>query len=58
MKTIAVAPKAADLDPVERSAAAMIKQSDSPAAEIINKGRLPKRSTVCDILRVDENDKT
>lgn len=44
--TIAVAPYAADLDPVDKSIDARMKQTDKPLADIISKGRRPKRSTV------------
>lgn len=41
-----MAPYAARLLPVERSAAVNTKQSERPAEDIINKMRLPCRSTV------------
>jgi len=55
IKTIAVAPNAAGLLPVESRMAAMMKHVESPVADIINKGRLPNRSTVykCEIVRLN-----
>lgn len=46
IKTIAVAPKAADWVPVESSMAVIVKQRDWPVAGTIRRGRRPKRSTV------------
>lgn len=41
-----MAPYAADLLPVESNAAVSTKQNERPAEDIINKTRLPYRSTV------------
>ena len=46
MKTIAVAPWAALSVPIESRIDAIMKQTESPVAEIINSARRPKRSTV------------
>jgi hypothetical protein len=45
-KTIAVAPYAADLVPTLRRTAARRKHMDNPAADVMSRGRRPKRSTV------------
>lgn len=51
MNTMAVAPNAADWLPVERRIAVMAKQRAWPEAEIMRRGRRPKRSTVCGIAQ-------
>jgi hypothetical protein len=51
MKIMAIAPLAADLDPVESNIAVNMKHRDCPVADIMRRGRLPNLSTVCACIR-------